>query len=222
MDIRKYFGVSTNNNDIKSNFFPESPDKLGNKSPDKSNEEYLAIYTDGSTFNNGSKKKKVYGGIGVFFGPDDHRNISQSITLADFPPNMDLQVSNNTCELLAVIRGIEKLMFSLGESHLIKMRNMRVYSDSEYLINSITKWYKGCEKNGWKRSDKKTPVKNTFLIKKLKGYVDKFNVKLIHVRAHKNPPDVDLDHKLYKIWYGNKMADKLAREGSKKSMEATD
>ena len=96
------------------------------KTTDNSNEEYLAIYTDGSTFNNGSKKKKVYGGIGVFFGPDDHRNISQSITLADFPPNMDLQVSNNTCELLAVIRGIEKLMFSLGESDLIKMRNMSI------------------------------------------------------------------------------------------------
>ena len=110
MDIRKYFGVQENTN--TKNINTETNEK----------EEYLAIYTDGSTFNNGSKKKKVYGGIGVFFGPDDNKNISQSITTADFPPNMDLQVSNNTCELLAVIRGIEKLMISLGESQLIKMR----------------------------------------------------------------------------------------------------
>ena len=214
MDIRKFFGVPNTTEKVSQ----EKP-LDNNKEDNKNSEEYLAIYTDGSTFNNGSKKKKVYGGIGVFFAPDDPRNISESVTTADFPPNLDLQVSNNTCELLAVIRGIEKLMITLGEAQLIKMRNMRVYSDSEYLINCIKKWYIGWEKNNWKRSDKKTPVKNTFLIKKLKGYVDRFNVKLIHVKAHKSAPDVDLDHKLYKIWYGNKMADKLAREGSKKLMD---
>ena len=233
MDIRNFFGVanqikneqidegnSSKNKSINSFFKTNTKNTVSsNTNNDKINDEtHLAIYTDGSTFNNGSKKKTIYGGIGVFFGPDDPRNISQGITENDFPPNTDLIVSNNTCELLAVIRGVEKLMFSLGEAKLNEMLNLRVYSDSEYLINSITKWYKNWEKNGWKRSDKKSTVKNKYLIQTLKKYVDRFKIKLIHVKAHQNPPNVDLDHKLYKIWYGNKMADKLAREASKKQM----
>lgn len=236
MDIRNFFGVADKSTNLDNTqkttksfktidtFFknnsPESKSHSESDSKTKQIDEetHLAIYTDGSTFNNGSKKKKIYGGIGVFFGPDDDRNISQEITEADFPPNTDLVVSNNTCELFAVIRGVEKLMFSLGEAKLSEMENLRVYSDSEYLINCITKWYKNWEKNGWKRSDKKSTVKNKYLIQTLKKYVDRFKIKLIHVKAHQNPPDVDLDHKLYKIWYGNKMADKLARKASTKQM----
>ena len=98
MDIRKYFKE-----------VPESASKNTISFQEKK-EEYLAIYTDGSTFNNGSKKKKVYGGIGVFFAPNDERNISESVTNESFPQNEDLQVSNNTCELLAIIKGIEYLI----------------------------------------------------------------------------------------------------------------
>jgi ribonuclease HI len=220
MDIRKFFGTLPNSSGTNKPFKESKESKEQSSKESKlEKDEYLAIYTDGSTFNNGSKTKKIYGGIGVFFGPNDPLNISKEVTSMDFPPNEGLSVSNNTCELLAVIRGIEKLMISLGETELYKMNKMKVYSDSEYLINCVTKWYSGWERNGWKRSDKKSPVKNKYLIQRLKSYVDQFKIRLIHIKAHRNPPDVDLDHQLYKIWYGNKMADKLAREGSKKSMK---
>ena len=47
---------------------------------------------------------------------------------------------------------------------VIKMQNMRIYTDSEYVINSINKWYQNWVKNGWLRSDKRSAVKNKYLI----------------------------------------------------------
>ena len=58
----------------------------------------ISIFCDGSALNNNSKKADRAGGIGVFFGDDDQRNISEIITLA--------KITNQVAELLACIKAL--------------------------------------------------------------------------------------------------------------------
>ena len=48
----------------------------------------------------------------------------------------------------------------------------------------------------------------------------KYNIKFIHVRAHQHEPYNKNSNK-YKLWFGNNMADKLATDASKRSMEVS-
>lgn len=147
----------------------------------------IDIFTDGSTlFNQIPEKRK--GGIGVFFGENDNRNISEQIMN---------NVTNQRMELLACIKGIKNC------SEL----DINIYTDSAYVINSITKWIKSWNKSNWKNS-KGQDVKNKDLIVELYNLTQDKNVNFIHVRSHQKKPDNELE---YKLWYGNKMADELAR-----------
>jgi len=56
------------------------------------------------------------------------------------------ETTNNRMELLSAIRALESL--KTGETAL-------VFSDSSYLVNGITEWIVGWEKNGWKTKAKK-------------------------------------------------------------------
>ncbi|MDR2724352.1 MAG: ribonuclease HI [Holosporaceae bacterium] len=58
--------------------------------------------------------------------------------------------TNNRMEMISAIKALEELK----EKHAIML-----YTDSQYLINGITKWIGGWEKNNWLTSDKKA-VKN--------------------------------------------------------------
>jgi ribonuclease HI len=77
-----------------------------------------------------------------------------------------------------------------------------VYTDSELLINSITKWLSGWKKNDWKKSNRK-PVLNQDLLKKIDSNPRPLIFK--HVRAHTGRKD-------WESIYNNE-ADRLAREG---------
>jgi len=162
----------------------------------------IIIFTDGAVPNNqhaGNRK----GGSGVFFGIDDTRNISFGIK-----ETSSNKVTNQVCELTACIMGLETLVSTekIGKKEII------IYTDSMYIINSITEWAKNWEKNNWKKADNKL-IQNDILIKKL-YYMSK-NLKVIykHVKAHTKPPNPDSDE--YFVWFGNYMADKLAVEATK-------
>jgi ribonuclease HI len=60
------------------------------------------------------------------------------------------QTTNNRMELTAVIRGLEKLK---------ERCEVEITTDSQYVMNGITKWIIGWKRNGWKTKDKK-PVIN--------------------------------------------------------------
>ena len=192
MDIRKYFVVQ-------------------NEQPIK--EEKITLYkvfTDGSSLNNGFKN--CVGGIGVFFEDDSPHNIGQKITFKN-----DGKVSNNVCELTACLRAI-LIIKDFKEFNNIN-DSILIYTDSKYLIDSITKWSNTWEKNGWMRTDrsgKKKPVKNVELIKEIKGLTRIYNIQFKHVKAHRSEPkDIKKDSNEYKEWYGNMMADKLANDAAK-------
>lgn len=163
----------------------------------------IIFFTDGSTLNNQEKGKRR-GGIGVFFGDNDPRNISYSLKESKY-----FKVTNQVAELLACIKGIETL---LGSEKTIA-KQIIIYTDSMYIINSISSWAKNWMKNDWKKSNGRT-VENVKLIKKLYYYCLNLGIILRHVKAHKNPPAEDSDD--YKLWYGNDKADKLAVAASKR------
>jgi ribonuclease HI len=158
----------------------------------------IIIFTDGAVPNN-QKKGNRKGGIGVFFGENDSKNISFSIKESSI-----LKVTNQVCELLACIKAIEKLI----STEKIGKNNIIINTDSMYIVNTINDWAKKWEKNNWKKSDNKI-IQNEEIVKQLYYLSLNLNVKFIHVKAHTKEP-IDKSSQEYINWYGNYMADKLA------------
>jgi len=67
----------------------------------------------------------------------------------------EADTTNNRMELTAMIEGLR--MLAPDES-------TTVYSDSQLVVNTLTKWAKGWEQRGWKR--KEGPVKNLELVQR--------------------------------------------------------
>ena len=145
----------------------------------------MNVYTDGSCINNG--KSHARAGIGIWFGENDTRNISSEIK-GD-------SLSNNIAELVAIIT-----VFSVLKKEIKDKLPINIYSDSEYSINSISKWYPN-----WCKNNTLDGKKNIDLIKKAYKLFKKYNnVSLYYIKAHTNLKD---DHSI-----GNNMADTLAGE----------
>ncbi|MFO5437773.1 MAG: ribonuclease H, partial [Dolichospermum sp.] len=68
--------------------------------------------------------------------------------------------TNNKMEMQAAIAALEFFQSS-GQTQPITL-----FTDSEYLINSITKWMPGWKRKGWKKSDG-NPVQNQDLLETL-------------------------------------------------------
>ena len=211
MDIRNYFKIQktkkvdnvSNKDIIGEKKINEKEKTVGNSNkPIIVETNVIEVFTDGSTFNNGQKNKMQFGGIGIYFNQKKYPSISECLYG---------KITNNIAELKAIITAIdfikEQKEFDKQKTHI------HIYSDSEYTINCIIKWSKTWEKNGWKKKDKKD-ISNKELIIKLYNYYNEYKIKFIHVKAHTSEPK---DPLLYDIWYGNKIADKLATDASKKS-----
>jgi len=152
----------------------------------------MNIFTDGSTLNNQCAENRV-GGMGVFFGDNDIRNISEP---------MKKNATNQRTELKACILALNKCNSE---------ETINIYTDSKYVIGCMTEWINNWIKNDWKKSDGKK-IKNLDLIKELYSLVKSKNIIFYHVKAHQKKPS---DPKQYDIWYGNMMADKLATTAAK-------
>ncbi len=98
--------------------------------------------------------------------------------------------TNNRMELTAVIRALEALKRPV---------KVRLFTDSTYVMQGITKWIHGWKKNGWKTSAKE-PVKNADLWRELETAVARHDVEWRWVKGHAGDP-------------GNERADALANKG---------
>ena len=74
-----------------------------------------------------------------------------------------------------------------------------LHTDSKYLLDGITKWVQGWQRNGWKTAAKK-PVKNEDLWRRLIEAMRPHDVIWLWVKGHAGDP-------------GNERADALARRG---------
>ena len=100
----------------------------------------------------------------------------------------DPDTTNNRMEMTAAVAGLEALK---------RPCRVRLYSDSQYLRDGITKWIHGWKRNGWRTADKK-PVKNAELWQRLDSALGHHKVSWHWVRGHAG-------HDL------NERADELAR-----------
>ncbi len=98
--------------------------------------------------------------------------------------------TNNRMELMAAIQALESLKRPVA---------VRLYTDSEYVKNGITKWIHGWKAKGWKTADRK-PVKNMDLWQRLETAKQPHAVEFHWVRGHDGHPE-------------NERADELARRG---------
>ena len=100
----------------------------------------------------------------------------------------DPDTTNNRMEMTAAVAGLEALKRSC---------RVRLYSDSQYLRDGITKWMHGWKRRGWRTADKQ-PVKNVDLWQRLDAVAGRHDVAWIWVRGHSGHPE-------------NERADALAR-----------
>ncbi|CAO3400450.1 ribonuclease HI [Azospirillum sp. 11R-A] len=98
--------------------------------------------------------------------------------------------TNNRMELMAAIMALEALK---------KPVTVRLFTDSEYVKNGITKWIHGWKAKGWMTADRK-PVKNVDLWQRLEEAKRQHEIEFHWVRGHAGHPE-------------NERADELARRG---------
>ena len=158
----------------------------------------IEIYTDGSSLGNG--KKNAMAGVGVYFGKDDPRNVSEKL--------LGSEQTNNRAELTAILSAIKILNKDFKKYQLYK--SIIIYSDSKYSIDCVTKWYKTWEKNSWKTKNKKE-VKNQDIIKDILEEIKFYehNLQFKYIKAHTGLSD---KHSIC-----NQYADELAVLGAKKN-----
>lgn len=139
----------------------------------------LNIYTDGAC--SGNQNDENIGGWGAIleFGQAQKELYgSQANT------------TNNRMEMQALIAAFEAVK--------LENQNIRVFSDSSYLIECFRKgWYKEWQTNGWKTKAKK-PVENRDLWERLLVHLDKHKIEFFRVKGHVNLKSKSTDlSKLY-------------------------
>ena len=93
------------------------------------------------------------------------------------------ETTNNRMEMTAVISALSALKESC---------EVTLYSDSKYIIDSVTKgWAVGWRARGWKKADK-SPALNADLWEKLLILLEKHKVSFEWVKGHAGHPEHDL------------------------------
>ncbi|MFC5338561.1 ribonuclease HI family protein [Leucobacter denitrificans] len=89
------------------------------------------------------------------------------------------RATNNQGELMAVL---DLLRATEGRDE-----PLRILCDSQYVINSVTKWMRGWKQRGWRKSDGK-PVLNRELLEAIDAALIGRNVKFEWVKGHAGHP----------------------------------
>ena len=126
----------------------------------------VEIYTDGSSLGNPGP-----GGWGTVVVIDG--KITQELG------GHDKDTTNNRMELQAAIEALKYINKHHNE------HTVSIHADSSYVLNGITSWIFGWEKNGWRTANKK-PVMNQEIWQELIALVRGFKGKIIwqKVKGH--------------------------------------
>lgn len=152
----------------------------------------LHIFTDGSALGNGQKDAAA--GVGVYFGPNDPRNVSERL---EGP-----EQTNQRAELQAIVLALEAAPPD---------EPIRIFTDSAYSISCITQWAEGWERRSKTNNDETWrnasghEIKHQDLIKEARRLIEEREGKTDFewVKGHNGTP-------------GNTAADRLAVAGARK------
>lgn len=133
------------------------------------NSNIVEIYTDGACRGNPGP-----GGWGASlrFSPGDSTCKTEQVQKELY--GFQAETTNNQMELMAVIQGLESLKRTCP---------VKIYTDSKYVLDGITKWMANWKAKGWKTAAKK-PVKNVELWKRLDAAVQSHEVSWQWVKGH--------------------------------------
>ena len=138
----------------------------------------VTLYTDGAC--SGNPGPGGWGAILIY--KDIKREMSGG----------DKETTNNKMELTAAIKGL---------SALKEPCRVKLYSDSKYLIDGITKdWARGWRAKGWKKSDGK-PALNVDLWEKLLELDEYHEIEYIWVKGHAGNPNNERCDRLAVAYY---------------------
>ena len=140
----------------------------------------VVIYTDGAC--SGNPGPGGWGAVLQYNGTEKELHGGEPAT------------TNNRMELMAAIQALEALN---------RPTNVTLYTDSKYLLDGITKWIKGWQRNGWKTAAKQ-PVKNADLWRRLTEAKESHDIDWQWVKGHAGDA-------------GNERADELARRGTEEN-----
>ena len=136
----------------------------------------ITVYTDGSAHPNPGP-----GGFGM-------------VTVSDYGLEaVYSKQTNNTTNNREEIKAILRAMIDYGRMEDV----VTVYSDSSYAVNTLTSWMFGWARNGWIKSDKKTPENLDLIQAYYELYQKGYRINLQKIKGHAG-------HK----W--NELADRLA------------
>ena len=103
------------------------------------------------------------------------------------------ETTNNRMELTAVIEALKALK---------RECDVVLHTDSRYVMDGVQQWLPNWKQNGWRTSNKKSPVKNVDLWQELDSLLQKHNIRWIWVKGHNGHEE-------------NERVDKLARDFAK-------
>ncbi|XP_008059856.1 ribonuclease H1 isoform X1 [Carlito syrichta] len=136
-------------------------------------------------------RRRARAGIGVYWGPGHPLNVGIRL------PGRQ---TNQRAEIHAACKAIE-------QAKAQNISKLVLYTDSMFTINGITNWVQGWKKNGWRTSTGKEVInKEDFVM--LEKLTQGMDIQWMHVPGHSG-------------FRGNEEADRLAREGAKKSEDGT-
>ena len=121
----------------------------------------VIIYTDGACSGNPG----IGGWGGIILEPN-----KEAIYLS----GGSNETTNNQMELMAAIKTLE---------YFSNTQEIKIYTDSKYVMNGIESWIINWKKNGWKTAAKK-PVKNRGLWEKLDKEIAKHHIQWQWVKGH--------------------------------------
>lgn len=167
----------------------------------QSTSDHEVVYTDGCARGNG--REGAVGGIGIYYGPNDPRNVAA--------PLHNGKQTNQRAELVAAITAVENALKEASKPGA-QMKGLNIHSDSEYAANCLTKWGDKWESKGYTKGEGSQICNRDLIVpgrEKIKRYNELYNEKIgpgkgvvfTHVRGHTGI-------------LGNEMADRLANKGA--------
>ena len=124
----------------------------------------IEMFTDGACKGNPGP-----GGWGAILRMEVNGKVTEKELAGNEP-----QTTNNRMEMMAVLKGLAALKSPC---------HVKLHTDSRYVIDGITKWVFGWQKNGWRTADRK-PVKNEDMWRELVLITKPHRIDWIWVKGH--------------------------------------